>query len=165
MERSPVDVADVVADAVATVRRAEAGADLRADGVPRGLVVAGDRDRLAQALENLLVNALYHGTPPVTVEVTTDDGGTAEEGSRARVRVTDRGGGVPADVQARLFTRFASGTERRGTGLGLFIVRELARAHGGEASYEPDTDEGRSGFVITLPLLRSDLRAPERTSQ
>jgi signal transduction histidine kinase len=57
---------------------------------------------------------------------------------------------VPADLQDRLFERFASGTSPSGTGLGLYIVRELARAHGGEARYGKD-DVGRPSFTIVLP--------------
>jgi signal transduction histidine kinase len=55
-------------------------------------------------------------------------------------------------VQERLFERFASGTPRGGTGLGLFIVRELARAHGGDARYDPGG--GHPSFVIVLPSAR-----------
>jgi signal transduction histidine kinase len=53
-------------------------------------------------------------------------------------------------MRERLFERFASGTRRGGTGLGLFIVRELARAHGGDTRYEEDA-QGRPTFVIDLP--------------
>jgi signal transduction histidine kinase len=118
-------------------------------------VVTGDRDRLAQALENLLANAVRHGTPPVSVAVET----TADT---VRIRVCDRGGGVTPAMQGRLFERFATGRSRGGTGLGLFIVRQLALAHGGDATYEPPTEQTPAGsFLISLPRA-SQGRAGDR---
>jgi signal transduction histidine kinase len=104
----------------------------------------GDRDRLAQAVENLLLNACRHGGSPVRVTF-------EEEESTVRLRVDDSGTGVSPDVRSRLFERFASGG-RGGTGLGLYIVRQLARTHGGDAYYEPPTSGHSSGtFVLALP--------------
>ncbi len=60
--------------------------------------------------------------------------------------MSDAGAGVGDDLQGRVFERFATGGSR-GTGLGLFLVRELARAHGGFASYR--VEDG--AFVVTLP--------------
>jgi len=143
MQTAPVRIDDVVADAVTTARSAYPDAELNVGG-DTGVVVAGDRDRLAQALDNLLTNALLHGVPPVTVDVAATD-------SRVEIRVSDRGEGVTPAMQARLFDRFATGSSG-GTGLGLFIVRELARAHGGEASYDPGPPDGSGrAFVISLP--------------
>jgi signal transduction histidine kinase len=105
--------------------------------------VLGEGDRLTQAVDNLITNAIRHGAPPVEVAAVTD-------GERVLIRVGDAGSGVPAALEGRLFERFASGTPRGGTGLGLFIVRELARAHGGDARYESDAD-GHPTFVIDLP--------------
>ncbi|GAB7002740.1 hypothetical protein JCM18899A_02110 [Nocardioides sp. AN3] len=98
----------------------------------------GDPSRLGQAIDNLLDNALRHGRGPVRVVGTrTPDG--------VRIAVCDAGGGVPDALAPRLFERFAAGSHG-GTGLGLYLVREIARRHGGEASYEvPAT------FVIELP--------------
>jgi signal transduction histidine kinase len=113
--------------------------------VPSDLVVVADRDRLAQAVDNLLSNALSHGTPPVRV--------SARRGQDlVEIRVTDEGSGVTEAVRPRLFQRFATGRSKGGTGLGLFIVRELSRAHGGEAFYEAPSDDASGGaFVIQLP--------------
>ena len=67
--------------------------------------------------------------------------------------MSDAGSGVAEAMQPRLFDRFATGRNRGGTGLGLYIVRELARAQGGEARYEPPTSEQPSGaFVLKMPL-------------
>jgi signal transduction histidine kinase len=113
--------------------------------VPPGITVNTDRDRLAQALDNLLDNALQHGVPPVQVAVVPGS-------SAVQIRVSDQGPGVSSAMQPRLFDRFATGRHRGGTGLGLFIVRELARAQGGDAYYDPASTAAAAGaFVIALP--------------
>jgi PAS domain S-box-containing protein len=144
MRSEPTLVTDVLYDAIMTVRRTHPDDEIVAD-IPEGLTVTADRDRLTQALDNLLSNALRHGRPPVTV--TAVDRSTAVE-----IRVSDQGGGVSDAVAPRLFERFATGLSKGGTGLGLFIVRELARAHGGEARYDLPSPGAPSGaFVIVLP--------------
>ncbi len=149
-----VTVAAVVADAVSTVRRTWPEGAMVVD-VPEGLTATADRDRLAQAVDNLLGNALRHGLPPVRVSARERGQGGVE------IRVSDAGSGVPEPMRPRLFQRFATGRSRSGTGLGLFIVRELARAHGGDAFYEAGTPDSPSGaFVITLP---GQLSAPDQT--
>jgi PAS domain S-box-containing protein len=140
----PVVVTDLVDHATATLRQAHAGADVSVE-VPDGLSVLADRDRLAQALDNLLGNAVRHGSPPVRVEA-------RREGSDVEIRVSDDGPGVGEEMLPRLFDRFATGRKRGGTGLGLFIVRELARAQGGDATYELPTESAPAGtFVVRLP--------------
>jgi signal transduction histidine kinase len=95
-------------------------------------------------LENFLVNAQRYGTPPVTV--------TARAvGAVAEVVVADAGAGVDAELVPNLFGKFSGGQSRGGTGLGLFIVRELARAQGGDAWYEPGSPVG-ARFGFRLPL-------------
>ena len=102
-------------------------------------VVLADPGRLTQAMDNLVTNALRHGRAPVRVRVTPHS-------ETVEIAVTDAGDGVDPEMVPRLFGRFATGSAK-GTGLGLHIVRELARAHGGEASYR--SDDG--AFVIELP--------------
>jgi PAS domain S-box-containing protein len=99
----------------------------------------GDPARLGQAIDNLLANAVRHGRTPVTLAGSVTDAGV-------RIAVRDSGEGVDADVADHLFERFAAGPRSGGTGLGLYLVREIARRHGGEASYEmPAT------FALDLP--------------
>jgi PAS domain S-box-containing protein len=144
MREETVEIAPVLDRAVAVVRRSHPDAEIVAD-VPAGLVVAADPDRLAQALENLLANAVRHGAPPVHVAGRAMDLGTVE------IRVGDAGPGVADAVRPRLFNRFATGATSGGTGLGLFIVRELVRAQGGEATYESASSGSPAGeFVIRL---------------
>jgi signal transduction histidine kinase len=104
-----------------------------------------DRERILQALANLIQNALRHarGTPDITLEVRRP--GPVELITR------DRGPGVALDAHAHLFEPFWQGSERRGgTGLGLSIVRGIARAHGGDALVRP-APGGGAEFVISLP--------------
>jgi PAS domain S-box-containing protein len=145
MRAETVQVRDVLDQAVAVVKSTHPAADILVT-VPAGTAVIADRDRLAQALENLLGNAVRHGAPPVHVAVTATEAGALD------IRVRDSGPGVAAAVQPRLFSRFATGLASGGTGLGLFIVRELARAQGGDARYEPGPPGSPAGeFVIRLP--------------
>lgn len=100
----------------------------------------GDRDRLEQALGNLVDNALVHGEGTVRLE--------AERGEdELTLRVSDEGSGFPADFLPHAFERFSRADEARtsgGAGLGLAIVDAVARAHGGRASAQ--------GATVTLVL-------------
>lgn len=142
LDRQSVDVGELLTRSLATGYATRPEADIRLD-CPAPLYVLGEPDRIAQAVENLIANAVRHGAPPVTVAA-------RRAGDRVEIAVSDAGGGVSDDVRDRLFERFATGRQRRGTGLGLFIVRELARAHGGDAWYEPP-GEGPAAFVLSLP--------------
>ena len=151
MRSEPIRLSRVLTDAVTMVRSSFPSADVRVAG-PSDLVVTADHDRLAQTLENLLLNALRHGEPPVVVTFGADD-------TTVRVRVCDSGTGVAPEMRSRLFERFSRGPARGGTGLGLYIVRQLARAHHGDAFYEPPTPSDPAGaFVLELPLTAADPR-------
>jgi PAS domain S-box-containing protein len=142
LDRHDIELSALLNRAVATARTAIPDADIVLE-VPPSVRVNADPDRLAQAMDNLLANALRYGRPPVVVHV-------REFAERVEIVVSDEGPGVPADLQQRLFERFTTGTARGGTGLGLYIVRELVRAHGGDARYDTDA-EGRACFVLSLP--------------
>jgi PAS domain S-box-containing protein len=136
----PVDVSALLAQVVAMATSSFPDAELMLS-CDSGLVVDGDPDRLAQAIENLVLNAIRHGSGPVRVQ-------GVRSGRQVQIRVSDSGPGVSATVLPRLFERFATGRQPGGTGLGLFIVRELARAHGGDVRYEPGEEPT---FVLSLP--------------
>lgn len=106
--------------------------------------ILADPARLGQALDNLLENALRHGRAPVQlVGEPTADG--------VRIQVSDDGHGVDERLLDELFQRFAHAGPTGGTGLGLHLVREIARSHGGEVTYLPPTGERRTTFQVTLP--------------
>ncbi len=139
-----VEVSRLLATAASAARSNHQGAAVVVHD-DEDVLVDVDADRIAQAVDNLVGNALAHGSGTVHLSAEV-------VGRRVRVVVRDEGGGVQPDQRERLFTRFASGSAG-GTGLGLYIVRELAVAHGGEASYEAGTPDAPAGqFVITLPL-------------
>jgi signal transduction histidine kinase len=112
--------------------------------IPEDTVVHGDVVRLGQALDNLLDNAVRHGEPPIHLS------GIVEE-TEVRIRVSDAGPGIPQSLTPHLFERFAFGGPSGATGLGLYLVREIARGHGGEVEYHPATAGEGPAFEITLP--------------
>lgn len=143
----------------ALARRLHWQADLPA-GLP---VVSFDPDRLAQALGNLVSNAIRY-TPPggsVTLAAGVEPQAPAAAGEEtaprpmAWIRVTDSGPGIPFDEQAKVFTPFYRGKQGRrfpqGMGLGLNIARDLAAAHQGRLEMESTPGLG-SRFTIWLPV-------------
>jgi signal transduction histidine kinase len=145
-----VDLGALVEDAVADAREASRtrGVILVADP-PGGLMVHADADALRLALDNLIENALQHGA--AGDHVTVD---AVAEGGRTLIRITDQGPGVAARDHARIWRPFAAlstpgAPERRG-GLGLAIVRAVARGHGGDAWMEA-APGGGARFCMTLP--------------
>ena len=107
--------------------------------------VQGDADAVTDALRNLIENAVIHAPPGTEVTVTVDPVGN--------VSVSDRGPGVAPADRARVFERFWRGRGERhaGAGLGLAIVAEIARAHGGTIELDQTTS---GGAVFTLKLRR-----------
>ncbi len=146
--RQEVDLAALARDVVARhADEAEAAGTrvaIEADGpVP----CQADPDRVDQVVANLLSNALKYGRgAPVTIRVHPEEG-------YAVLAVTDRGIGIPAEQQARIFGRFERAVPPRnygGLGLGLWIVRSLVEAHGGRIAVESTPGQG-STFTVKLP--------------
>jgi len=146
-----VDLGELLAEVAATGRERAAerriALELAVDGRP---TVRGDRFLLAQAISNLVQNALEF-TPPgggVTLTARAADG-------RVAIGVDDTGPGVPDFALARIFDRFYSlprpDTGRKSSGLGLSIVREIARLHGGEATLA-NRPAGGARAVLSLPI-------------
>ena len=135
-----VDLSDLAAAVVTAMRQTGSNAAISLGGEP-GLVLHADPTRVRQMLENLITNALLHGAPPVTVRM-------EKAGESAEIAITDAGGGVLPTMHDHLFERFATSSST-GTGLGLYLVRELARAHGGDATYRTSDQ----AFVLSLPLV------------
>lgn len=108
------------------------------------IAVHGDEGRLAQALANLIANAVKFATSKVVVRLAMED-------DAARVTVEDDGPGIPDALVDTLFDRFVRGEgPRAGSGLGLSIVRGIVDGHGGLVRAE-NRREGGARFVMTLP--------------
>jgi signal transduction histidine kinase len=137
----PVDLEQLVSDSIEAWRpTAEArGVELRAFWTGRSLTVWGDRVRLAQALGNLISNAIEHGGGVVEVRGRSD-------GEGARLEVTDNGPGLPAPV-GELARRPRGGHGRRGRGLA--ITSAIASSHGGRLAAAPA--ERGACLVLKLP--------------
>lgn len=146
----PVDVAEVVREAVASIfnYRSERGVTVSITKTTP-LVVQADRHRLRQVLDNLLSNAIKFSPERGQVDV-----GIERRDGRAVVTVTDRGDGIPPELQPRLFQKFAQARRKDGrfpgTGLGLSIAKQIVEAHSGEISFTSIPALG-TVFEIHLP--------------
>lgn len=146
----PVDLADLAAN-VASALQVETEQTIVLNAV-EGACVLGDSARLEQAVTNLVGNAIKHGPAHGSIDITV-----ARVGDRAVLSVEDEGPGVPEEQRETIFERSArgSGSERTpGMGLGLYIVRVVAEAHGGLAYVDGTKDNTR--FVLDLPLADVD---------
>jgi signal transduction histidine kinase len=114
-------------------------------GIP--VVVTGNRALLRRMVRNLLDNAERHGAPPVEVAVRL-------QGGTAVISVSDHGAGVDVADRERIFTPFyrAGASNVPGAGLGLALVRQIARRHGGEAAWV-ESAEGVRGISVSIPAL------------
>jgi signal transduction histidine kinase len=139
-ERAAVDVHGLLSASVmaweATAEAKGTSLGLRCAGGP--VLVRGDRVRLAQAVGNLIANALEHGGGPVELRAGSD-------GAMARVEVLDAGSGLDAPV-----SELIRGGRGGGRGRGLAIAAAIAAEHGGRLSSAPS--EGGARLVLTLPL-------------
>jgi signal transduction histidine kinase/putative methionine-R-sulfoxide reductase with GAF domain len=147
-----LDLRKLVNDAVERVRpqiELKQG-DLRLDLSPAPLTVVGDPERLASAVDNLLQNAVKFSPETPHIEVV----GEREDG-HVRLLVKDHGIGIPREAQSRLFEKFYRVNDPRlqnvsGTGIGLYLVRQVVEGHGGQVAVESQPGEG-TAFRIDLP--------------
>jgi signal transduction histidine kinase len=119
------------------------------------VVLRGDARLLRRLVRNLLDNAQRHGRPPTRVELRHD-------GPRAWLFVTDAGEGIPPKECERVFLPFHRlRGDRKGAGLGLALVRQIARLHGGDARVMPRPDAPSSIVVELAPTLLSAASSPQ----
>ena len=153
----PVDASELVEKVAAEFRDEMSALGYTLEVAINGLrpVLRGDQDALARALWNLLENAVRYSSDCNTVWLEVAE---AEDG-RLAIKVRDRGVGIAEEEQAAIFKKFVRGSSSqnlgaRGTGLGLAMVVEIVRAHGGEVRLESEVGRG-SMFTIMLPLEKA----------
>jgi len=155
LARDEVDLGAVVDDAVAAITTT-VGCEHRFVVAPRDepVHVVGDEQALRQVVDNLLTNVVVHTPPGTTARVSV----TADGDGDARLVIADDGPGMEADVATRVFDRFVRAESSRarvngslgGSGLGLSIVDELVRAHGGSVAVRSSPGAGAE-FSVTVP--------------
>jgi signal transduction histidine kinase len=144
--RRPIDLGEVLTEVVSELAPIAGTHELSVRAGPA--VVAGAGDDLHRLILNLVENALRHTPPGTRVEARTET-----RDGQAVLIVRDEGPGIPPDLAARVFDRFARGASG-GSGLGLAIVQAVAREHGGSVRLE-GPGGGGARFVVHLPA-RSD---------
>ncbi|HEX4453543.1 MAG TPA: ATP-binding protein [Kofleriaceae bacterium] len=135
-------------DPEALLREAQSHHDgrVRSELLPGMPAIRADRERLVLVLDNLLANAIrYGGGGEVVVRA-------REDGSKLRVEVVDHGSGIPAEYQQAVFDKYVRvpGAPPGGAGIGLYIAREIVRAHGGDIGVS--SSPGETTFWFTVPL-------------
>jgi PAS domain S-box-containing protein len=148
VERTPVEVVDVVHATIEALGSQLAESSVSVEADPSVGAASGDRDRIQQVLVNLLDNAIKYGGTPVRVRVDSKNG-------YVRVSVIDQGPGIPAAEHERIFEKFYRVDPQQthgpgGTGLGLYISRELVRRMDGRLDVSSAPGEGAT-FVVELP--------------
>jgi len=145
---SDVDLAEVVRDSVAAAELGQDEVRLTAALAPSLPGVRGDADRLRQLVDNLISNAIKYSDSggEVMVEARAGDG-------EVIVRVRDAGPGILSEHHGQIFEKFGrvTGSAKPGTGLGLFLSRSFAEAHGGSLAVESRPGEGAT-FTLRLPV-------------
>ncbi len=156
LQRTPTNVASLARRVATSLQQATTRHQLEVRATHEQLVADIDPGRIEQVLTNLLGNAIKYSPQGGPVIVTLWE---EAEAGRMGISVQDRGIGIPDSQQAKMFGRFmradnAAAWGISGTGLGLYLCRELVERHGGQLWFE--SEEGRgSTFFLTLPTVAS----------
>jgi signal transduction histidine kinase len=145
-EAARIGLADAVIAALDDLGSSSAGIEVR---IGADVTVVARDHQVRRIVRNYVENALRYGRPPIVIDALVD-------ADHVDVRIRDEGDGVPVGMEERVFEPFASADQassraQGGSGLGLSIVRGLARANGGDAWYEPNEPHG-SSFTVRLPV-------------
>ena len=155
----PVDLDDLAtATKNAAVALLRPGQKLEVQEAPADAIVCGNREALVGTLLNMITNGLQAAGSSAVVTVSF-----SVSGNTAELRVSDNGPGVPPGLHKRIFEPFFT-SRSDGTGLGLAVVKSVARAHGGDVHVENNPPQGAS-FVLRLPLSTLPSRLPVSDAQ
>jgi two-component system, OmpR family, sensor histidine kinase SenX3 len=150
-----VDIADVLRDSIELVRSRYNLADgvIRLAEIPPGTMVLADPEELKTAFVNLLDNSIKYSEEDPRISIRAK---STALNNRVAIVIRDNGIGIPPADLKRVFKRFyrvpESGRARKGTGLGLFIVKGIIEKHGGRITAESKGVGLGSTFIVQLPL-------------
>lgn len=153
--RAPLDICQLIRSVIEEGRVTDPERIITLNCPPEALLVNGDSVRLEQVMNNLLQNAIKYSSPSTPIEVTV-----TQETNRVAVTFQDHGIGIPQAALPQLFQRFYRAdnvhtTQISGTGIGLYVVKEIVTLHGG--SVDVDSTEGvGSRFTVYLPLVEDE---------
>jgi signal transduction histidine kinase len=148
LEIAPIELDTLIAevtDALATLASAK-GIDITvANQEP--IIIEGDRARLTQVLQNLIINAINHSDKATTITVSY-----SQQPDHTKVSIKDCGKGISREIQAQIFDPFVQAEHqgKDGFGLGLAICKKLVEAHEGELGFDSKEGEGTT-FWVRLP--------------
>jgi len=152
-QKEPLDVCALIRESIETIKDSVAnkGLTLKTFIPPTMILVQGDKEKLMLVIQNLLENALHY-TKEGFIAIRCD---LIENKTQVKIAVQDSGIGIPQNQQERIFSRFfraenATKIETEGSGLGLFIAKNVVEAHGGKIWFESQEGKGTT-FYFTLP--------------
>ncbi len=153
LDFQPVDVAAMVQDVIATMRVIAPDRTFRIDSTADPVRIQGDPLRLEQIVLNLLSNAVKHAPESQYIDVRLH-----VVGAEAIIQVQDYGPGIPARNRQGIFDLLSqversNHSDQTGLGLGLYIAREIAEAHGGSIVVESEIGQGAT-FIVRLPVAQ-----------
>ena len=147
LNKEQFNMRDLIMAAVKDVDQTEHSNNVRLDCQLADIFVEGDRDKILQVISNFLGNAAKF-TKDGVISIHSQ-----KEGDSAVVTVKDTGTGIDAEIMPRLFTKFATKSDK-GTGLGLYISKKIIEAHGGKIAAENNKEGRGATFRFTLPLSK-----------
>jgi signal transduction histidine kinase len=112
------------------------------------IIIEGDRGRLSQVISNLLDNAIKFTKEEGTISIVVEK---KDNNKEVLVSIKDTGSGIDSEILPRLFTKFATKSDK-GTGLGLFISKNIIEDHGGKIWAENNSDGKGATFAFSLPI-------------
>lgn len=146
LDLESIELVALIQETLRDLSALTAGRDVMVDA-PEPVMLSADPVKLRQILSNLMSNAVKFSPAGASIEITVTEGTYYGE-----ICVRDHGRGVPADHMGELFKKFSRlNAHEPGSGLGLFICRRLARAHGGDVVYR-NAEGGGAIFCLRLPL-------------